>query len=125
MKRFMLLTALVCLTITAQTFTGRPARLDKTFDFDAQLIPTSATTITNADTWIELVTLTNETSSDVTCTIQDRQSPARALIGPAIPLKAKQHWIQEYKAYRKMKGGITWSCSSVNAVTGYIVGRQQ
>jgi hypothetical protein len=112
------------LTANGQTLNPRPAALSRVVDMDPALVPATATDVTTTTIWVIMITLSNESGSDITCTVTDRQSTPRALVGPGITVRAGEHWIQWYPEGRKMTGGIRWSCSNGSSVTGYIVGRQ-
>jgi hypothetical protein len=124
-KRFILTMAAVLLcaaAVSAQAdrYTSRDV------DVDPALIPATPTAVWTFTVYVEEMTLTNASTNDVTCTIQDRQSTPRVLFSDTIGGKGtgkSSHYVMRYNG-RKMPGGVTWSCTDGAAVVGYIQGKR-
>lgn len=112
------------LPIAAQ-MTVRPIDLPKIVETEPGLVPATSTTVTTATTWITMLTLSNTSDSAVSCTVADRQSTPRAVVGPDLIVSAKSIYIMSFPEGRKALSGVTWACSSGAAIVGYLVGRQQ
>jgi hypothetical protein len=83
--------------------------------------PATATALFSFTVYVEEITLTNKTDSNVTCSILDRQSTPRELFTGVV--NAGSVYVMPFKG-RKMPGGITWSCTNGTAVIGYVYGRR-
>lgn len=91
-------------------------------DFAPGLVPATDTTVWTGDIVLEGGTLTNITTSDVTCTIMDKQSTPRAFMyNTKIP--ANSVAVMGSRMSRYMPGGLSWSCSSGTAIVGYLQAR--
>jgi hypothetical protein len=87
-----------------------------------KLIPLSVEDVYATDCHVVEITLTNETSSPVTVTIADKQSPARAVTPPAVVVPGNGDLVWEFTG-RFCPGGLTWVASVASAITGYVRGR--
>jgi hypothetical protein len=95
-------------------------------DIDPTLIPATPTAVWTFTVFVDEVTLTNESTSDVVCSILDRQASPRTLFSDTVGGKGtgkSSHYVMKYNG-RKMPGGVTWSCSTGGAVSGYMQGRR-
>ena len=88
-----------------------------------QFIPATIQTVILGDCHVMEIHLVNESGAAVAVSICDLQSPARAVIPPAISVPAGTDMIWELTG-RFCPGGITWVASAANAVTGYVRARQ-
>lgn len=125
MKRLLIIPVLIAaLAVSASSQDSRFASFQK--EIDPMLVPSSDTPAPGvagtATVYLNELTLTNITGSDVTCTILDRQITPRALYSDTLFGKGSgkaSHYVMDYKG-RKMPSGITWSCNAANAVVGYM-----
>lgn len=90
------------------------------FETDPALIPNVLTAVTAHDSWVDLITLTNETAADATVTIQDTTNSRGFLT--SVTVKANTTEVIRLAGGRKFPGGVKWSCGTLNAVTGYMRG---
>ena len=88
-------------------------------EIDPMLIPAVAASVPgiSSTVYVNEITLTNRSGSDVTCAILDQQgSPLELFSGTVLKNSV---YVMDFKG-RKMPNGITWSCSSGTAVVGYV-----
>jgi hypothetical protein len=110
--------------VTARYLVSEQNKREKIVEQGPSLVPLAATDIASTTTWVYMVTLTNESAGAVTCSIVDKQTTPRALVGPSLSIAANTTYVISFPEGRKMPSGITWSCSSGTVVTGYVTGRQ-
>lgn len=115
--RLALVVLLSAVILTAQTAKKRDQDWSSSADIGPSLIPASATDAIAQTVYIRELTLTNESGSSVDCTIQDKQGTPRKLFVGSVA--ANTLYVMKFDD-RKMPGGITWSCSSGTAITGYL-----
>jgi hypothetical protein len=123
----LILTAAVLMVAMAIHASGQDSRFAAfQFEIDPMLVPSTDTPAPGvagtATIYLNEITLTNTTASDVTCSILDRQGTPRVLYSDTLFAKGSgkpSHYVMDYKG-RKMPNGITWSCSAANAVVGYL-----
>jgi hypothetical protein len=82
-------------------------------------VPNTITDVWTQDVYLEALTLTNETTSPVTCTIQDRQGTPRAYF-KSVNLNGNTTYNDAHVPTRWFPSGLSWSCNAANAVTGYL-----
>lgn len=83
-------------------------------------VPSSLTEAISGDIWIEEITLSNTTGSDVTCTIQDEQLTPMPLYN-----KAVAPGIVGFRfSARWMPGGVKWNCGDATSIVGSIRGKR-
>lgn len=83
-------------------------------------VPTSAGTIATADFRITQLSIYNRSSSTVTATVCDRQSPTKCVLDTMTNITAGQHIIIYWPEGLLMKSGMTWLASAAG-VEGSIV----
>lgn len=91
-------------------------------DFAPVLVPATDTTVWTGDIVLEGGTLSNITSSAVTCSILDKQGTPRAFMKD-VSIAANSVTVLPSRMGRYMPGGLSWSCSSATAVVGYLQAR--
>lgn len=119
---FVLLVFALALFAQINTLTSRP-NLAREFDLDAVFVPATPTTIIDQDIWLTGLTLTNNTTTDVQCSIADLQGSPVPLfpntVNGAIPSGA----IYSFTFNKtKMTGGIRWSCGTGGVVAARLSG---
>jgi hypothetical protein len=82
-------------------------------------VPNTITDVWTQDVYLEVVTLSNESASAVTCTIQDKQATPRAYF-KTVSLAANSTYNDAHVPSRWFPSGLSWSCSAPSAVTGYL-----
>lgn len=116
----------VLLAATAQETRKRTEAIAM-YDYGPALVPNTPTSVVAAaQVYLVELTLTNETTSDVTCTIVDQQTPARTVYSDTVAGKGtggNSLLVVKFND-RRVPGGIKWSCSASSAVTGYVTYRR-
>lgn len=87
-----------------------------------ELIPAVDSAVFTSTVTLSQITLTNETASDVTCTIKTKQSTPRTLFGGTVT--ANTLYVMSYPAGYQSPGGLSWYCSTGTAVSAQIAYRQ-
>lgn len=84
-------------------------------------VGTGTSNVITKDFYLDLLTLSNVTTGDLTCTVMDRAgSPLPLLKDTLVPANS----VYVMPTYgRFMPGGVSWSCSAANSVVGYLHGR--
>jgi hypothetical protein len=118
MRRATLILCFLALTLRAQG--DRFGAL--VIDMDPAPVPATLTDVFTTTTFVEEVTLSNTTTSAVTVTIQDRNSPARAFFKD-LTISGNSTYVVALRG-RKFPGGVAWSASTAGAVVGYVQGRR-
>jgi hypothetical protein len=93
------------------------------YENDAELLPTSTADVVTGTIWLEEITLTNNSSSDVTVRIRDKQTTPRQIVPDDMVVLAKHVYTIQFKA-RKCPGGVTWLASDGTNLIGTIRGKR-
>ncbi len=101
---------------------GPVARDGEDRAIDNALVPTSPTDVITKTVNIKGIVLNNNSSTDTTCYLLDKQGTPREILGSAaapITVSGSSQIIVAYSFKRRAIGGVTWACAA-NTVTGYI-----
>lgn len=126
MRSTILTRIIFVLAVLALCAQGQDRFTARDVDTTPALVPATPTDVFTHTVYVEEITLTNTSTSDVICTIQDRQSTPRVLYSDLVFGKGSgkaSHYAMRYNG-RRMPNGITWSCSDGAAVVGYIQGKR-
>jgi phage terminase large subunit-like protein len=83
----------------------------KNFLVERKNIPTTLTDEATLDTYIETITVTNDTAGALTVTLQDRQAtPVKFLSSASIAANSTS--VITFERPHKFKGGVSWSASA-------------
>jgi hypothetical protein len=111
--------ALLARCVSAQT----PVDIATSFSHHQHIVPTlvsaTPTDVWTQDVYLEAMSLSNESAGSVTCTIQDKQGTPRSYF-KTVAIAANSTYNDQSVNRRFFPGGLTWSCSSGTAVTGYL-----
>lgn len=113
------------LALLAQTnlLIPRPANLAREYDLEGQFIPASATTVIDQDIWLTGLTLTNNTTTDIQCSVTDLQGSPIPLVPNTAAGAILAGSVYNFTFPKtKMKGGIVWSCSTGGVVAARLSG---
>ena len=86
---------------------------------DPVLVPTSLTALTSKETWVDMITISNETGTAATITIQDGNG--RAFL-KNVSIAANTTEVIRIAGGRKFPGGLSWQAGTLNALTGFLRG---
>jgi len=112
--------SLLCVSIIhAQAVLGYPLNFSKHEQTTPGFVPNTITDVWTQDVYLEALTLSNESASAVSCTIQDRQGTPRAYF-KTVSIAANTTYNDAHVPSRWFPSGLSWSCSASNAVTGYL-----
>ena len=118
----LLLFIAVALFAQVNALTSRP-NLQKEYDLDAVFIPASPTTIIDQDIWLTGLTLTNNTTTDIQCSIADLQgSPVPLFPNTAVGAIPGGSIYSFSFAKTKMTGGMRWSCGTGGVIAARVAG---
>lgn len=92
---------------------------EREFDITPKYVPAAGEDVCAIDAHVLEIHLINGSGSSVTVTINDKQGTPMPIIPPALTITAGADQVWEFTG-RFAPGGIHWSCSADNAVTGYI-----
>lgn len=119
---FILLAFAAALIAQVNSLTSRP-NLKKEFDLDARFIPSTPTTVIDQDFWVSGLVLTNNTTSDIQCSIADLQGSPIPLIPNTVPGAVGAGAVYSFTFDKaKMVGGVRWSCASAGVVAARLSG---
>jgi hypothetical protein len=105
--------------VHAQAVVAYPINFSQHQQTTPGFVPNTITDVWTQDVYLEALTLSNESSSTVTCTIQDKQGTPRAYF-KTVSLAANTTYNDAHVPSRWFPGGLSWSCSAASAVTGYL-----
>lgn len=92
------------------------------FDMNPVLLPDSTTSVYTSTVFVDEITLSNSSSSEVVVTIADRQQTPLPLL-PGVKIQGNSAVVVSMKS-RKFPNGLSWSASQAGVVTGYVSGRR-
>ena len=96
-------------------------------EVDPALMPSTETTVFDKTTYVDVLTLSNESNSiTTTCRVRDRQGTPRAYF-PDVSILPNTVYVAPLPkdVGRKFPGGVQWSCANASIVVGYIRGWQR
>jgi hypothetical protein len=112
----------VALMAQINVLTSRPI-LKREFDLDAVFIPATPTTIINQNIWLTSLTLTNTTTTDVQCSIDDLQGSPIPLIPNTVNGAIPSGSVYAFSFDKtKMTGGVRWSCATGGVIAARLAG---
>lgn len=95
-----------------------------TVETNPDYIPSSATDLVTVTVRVFQMSLVNESSSDVICSIADRQASPKPLLAPVKAIGAGTSVLFAYPSGRIAPNGLRWSCNVGGVVNATITYKQ-
>jgi hypothetical protein len=127
MRKLSSLTLAVLLTVQliAAAVTLRPQRQESfltAFNVVPKVLPSSAEDVFTADVYLDLITLTNVTDTDVTVTVSDKQTIPMGILSQ-VNVPARSIFVMPLYG-RYCPSGVTWAASANASIVGTMRGRK-